>query len=174
MKSFRSVVIPVLDEITKLDYTLGVLKRQRQKLWDDCLKGDYELMHELRRESSEIRKLYYERYRLMWIDTHWNEITDFSSERMLSARDKNAMYLYFADSFKPFVEQLSSLGGDYTEYLSSLLKNQIRSIDALLDMVDHMEERMNELRNLHEVDRIQFDKKIRQLKESEEMKNGSK
>ena len=31
-----------MDNLTKLDYTLSVMKRQREKLWKDCLKNDYD------------------------------------------------------------------------------------------------------------------------------------
>ena len=131
-------------------------------------------MHGLREEIPEAHKLYCERYRLMWIDAHWNTVTAFAEEYQLSEKERRDLYLYFAKYFRTYVEQLSSLGGDYTEFLSSLLKNQIRSIDALLDVIDNVEEKINKLKNLHEVDRIKYYNMISQLKESEEMKNGSK
>ena len=163
-----------MDNLTKLDYTLRVMKRQREKLWKDCLRNDYDLMHGLREEMPEAHRLYCERYRLMWIDAHWNAVTAFAEAYQLSEKERNDLYLYFAKYFRTYVEQLSFPGAEHTVFFSSLMKNQIHFIDALLDVIDNTEETMNELKNLHEVDRSKYYKKICQLKESEEMKNGSK
>ena len=153
-----------MDNLTKLDYTLSVMKRQREKLWKDCLKNDYDLMHGLREEMPEAHKLYCERYRLMWIDAHWNTVTAFAEEYQLSEKERRDLYLYFAKAFRTFLESFS-YGGDLPpELFFKFLKKEIQTVEDLITIKDKNKSMIGELKNLQEVHWGEFKKRIEKLK----------
>ncbi len=126
----------MIDALTKMDYMLGVMKRQREKLYQDCMNGDYDLMHGLREELPNVYRLSCERYRLMWIDAHWNVVHEFAEKRLSSEKDREALYLYFAKNFRPFIEPLNFSNAKTIEFRLFRGTLKLNTLLATLQMVD--------------------------------------
>ncbi|HAJ97569.1 MAG TPA: hypothetical protein DCO72_07520 [Ruminococcus sp.] len=159
----------MIDALTKMDYMLGVMKRQREKLYQDCMNGDYDLMHGLREELPNVYRLSCERYRLMWIDAHWNVVHEFAEKRLSSEKDREALYLYFAKNFRPFIEPLNFSKENLSDFFFIMLRNEISGIEDMLNISNKHRHSMNELMNLQEIHWRKFEKKIAAL--SKERKN---
>ena len=166
----------MIDELTKLEYMLGVMKKQRDVLYQDCINADYTLMHGLREERQTAYELYSERYRLTWIDAHWNEVYQFAQRNLNTEKDREALYLYFAKWFREFIDPMGFRDENLSEFFFTLLKKEIVSIDDLLSIHYKNKDAMNQFMNLQEIHEKNFDERLKSLiaerKENRYGKNG--
>ncbi len=153
----------MIDELTKMEYMLGVMKKQRDVLYQDCMNTDYILMHGLREERQTAYELYSERYRLTWIDAHWNAVYQFAQKNLNTKKDREALYLYFAEWFREFIDPMGFHDENLSDFFFELLKKEISGIDDLLSIHHKHKNMINQMMNLQEIHHKQFEEKLKLL-----------
>ena len=163
----------MINDVTKLDYMLDTLKTQRDVMYNDSVNGKYELMHGLREKNHAVYNLYCEKYRLIWIDSHWNTIYEFIQKKLHYEPDKREVIDYFAENFRQFIEPKGFNNKELTKFFFDRLENEISIIKDMIELNDKHNENLNKLRNLSDIHKSEFEKIINQkLNEINSKKEG--
>ena len=154
----------MVNEQYKLSLSLQTLKEQRKRLIQDC-ENNYNLLHGLRSDiNSEVYKLYAEKYSIMWIDAHWNQINKSLESKVTYDRDKNAVMKYFAKYFKDFMKPYGYFETLHTEIFLELLRVNLKIIKDLIAIDDKSHENLNMLLNAQDKHKKEYEDMIEKAK----------
>lgn len=165
-------------ELRCLIFMLDVLKVQREKLYDDLIGPDDDLIDikvrnpdlwkGLRaKDDTALHDLYMRKYQIIWINDHWNELAKWKDSDKLSEEEKRKIVKFFGEKFIPFVKELQYFNESGIEAFFGYRNNISRTFDALINSNTSVKKILDEMELKSEDLREEFDKQIRNLKESE-------
>ena len=129
--------------------SLRIMQEQRKKLIKDSREHYstiYSGLHEFGSEST--RALYFQAYKMEWLDNHWNALTEFLKQKKndYTTREKKEFTLFFAEYFSALMSELKNVSGPAKMILPELIRSNQKSIEQMIMFSDNWEERSNQLK----------------------------
>lgn len=128
--------------------SLQVMQGQRRKLLKDS-KEHYSTIYSGLHESGSdsTRNLYFEKYEMEWLDSHWNAFTALLKQREnnYTKKEQKEITVFFAEYFSKLMSELENASAAVKVAAQELIRSNQQAIKNMIMFSESWEERSNQL-----------------------------
>ena len=149
----------------KTELSLSIMHDMRKKLISNMLEKEPEIYLGLHTSDNDsVRKLYYDKYLLTWLDDHWTQLEEFIKEvyggHNIHEKEVKNLKEYFITYFKEFNESMGRTTSRGT-YMLSEIKVKIEAFNEMIGLNDVWDKNLGKLR----VDRKKHEEEYKRMVE---------
>ena len=148
--------------------SLDILKTLREEMTNDCINLQPDIktgLHKSGENEKTVRSLYFQKYIVIWLDSHWKTIREkLINDTDHSIDERRRMIVLFAEHFKEMLTKCMHTEVFSKELIPDLLKIHLVAINEILKSNDKVEEQLESLSAETVKHKEQFDRLIKELK----------
>lgn len=148
--------------------SLAILEELRNKLTDDSIHLAPDIrtaLHKSGDNQRSVRDLYFLRYCVSWLDSHWKLVQrKLNEDTKHSIDEKRKMIQLFAEHFKDLLGKCLNTEIFFAEIIPSILETQNAAIDEMLKSAEKNDENFRRLYSEMAKHEEWFERKIKEQK----------